>query len=110
MTGATYFGEVSFGGLSAGTQYIRMPLAGNGLAVTSVQTLTVTSGQGTTHLSGSLGWTGTGVGDSWNVSGSFSATVTEVGGRAFDMQMTESYASCSNEKFNVSLVRMGPNQ
>jgi hypothetical protein len=110
VTGATYFGEVSFGGLSNKTVILRIPLAGNGLAVSSVQTLTVTSGSGTTHQSGTLAWTGTGVGNSWNVSGTFSQTITEVGTHAFNTQMTESYATCSNEKFNVSLVRMGVKQ
>jgi hypothetical protein len=110
VTGATYVGEVSFAGLSAGTQYIRIPLSGNGLAVVSAQTWTVTGGKGTTHLSGKLAWTGTGVGDSWNVSGTFSATVTEVAPHAFAMQTTESYDTCSNEKFNYTLIRTGPNQ
>ena len=110
VTGNTYVGEVSFGGLSAGTQYIRIPLAANGLAVSSVQTWTVTGGKGTTKLSGTLAWTGAGVGNSWSVTGTFSATVTEVGAHVFDMQTTQSYDTCTNEKFNYSLVRMGPDQ
>ena len=107
VTGATYFGAVSFSGLSNKNLTIRIPLAGNGLAVSSVQTLTVTSGSGTTHQSGTLAWTGTGVGKSWNVSGTFSETVTEVDSHTFNTQMTESYDTCSNEKFNISLARMG---
>src|SRR4029077_3419591 len=103
-------GEVSFGGLGAATQIVRLPIAGNGLAVASQQNWTVTGGKGTTHLSGTLAWTGAGVGDSWSVSGTFSATVTEVGAHTFVMQTTQSYDTCSNEKFNYSLVRMGPNQ
>jgi len=110
VTGATYVGEVSFAGLSGATQYLRVPLAANGLAVVSAQTLTVTSGKGTTHLGGKLVWTGNGVGDSWNVSGTFSATVTEVGAHTFVMQTTESYDTCKNEQSNISLVRLGPNQ
>ena len=110
VTGNTYVGEVSFGGLNAGTQIIRFPLAANGLAVVSAQTWTVKSGKGTTHLSGSLTWTGVGVGNSWSVTGTFSATVTEVGTHAFVMQTTQSYDTCSNEKFNYSLVRMGADQ
>ena len=54
VTGATYFGEASFGGLSNKKLTIRIPLAGNGLAVSSVQTLSVTIGSGTTHQSGTL--------------------------------------------------------
>ena len=108
--GFVFIGEASFAGLSGATHYLRFPETGSNLAIVSAQTLTVTNGKGTTHLSGKLVWTGNGIGESWNYSGTFSATVTEIGTHAFVMQMKESYTGCAEEDSNISLVRMGVDQ
>jgi len=108
--GFAYTGSMSFGGLSATKNYLRALETGNNFAVDSLQTLNVTSGAGTTHPSGNLVWTGAGVGGSWNVSGSFSGTITEISTHAFVLQLKETYTGCSSEDINVSLVRIGVNQ
>jgi hypothetical protein len=108
--GFVFIGEASFAGLGGATHYLRIPETGSNLAIVSVQTLTVTSGKGTTHLNGKLVWTGNGFGESWNYSGTFSATVTEIGTHAFVMQMKESYTGCTEEDSNISLVRIGADQ
>ena len=108
--GFTFIGELSFGGLSNGTQYLRLPETGINLAVASIQTLTVKSGKGTTNMSGSLSWTGSGFGSSWTESGTFSETITEIGSHAFVMKLTDAYSGCTAETMNISLVRTGANQ
>src|SRR2546423_6307396 len=52
--GFAFTGSMSFAGLSGSTHYMRALEIGNNFAVDSIQTLTVTSGKGTTHLSGNL--------------------------------------------------------
>ena len=108
--GFAFIGEMSFAGLGGAKHYLRALETGIDFAVDSVQTLTVKSGKGTTSLSGSLTWTGNGVGGSWSETGTFSATVTEIGAHAFVMQMKDTYSGCSAENLNVALVRMGANQ
>lgn len=108
--GFTFIGELSFAGLSGSKHYLRALETGTNFAVDSVQTLAVTHGKGTTSLSGTLTWTGNGVGGSWSESGTFSATVTEIGGHTFVMQMTDVYSGCTAEVLNIALVRMGANQ
>lgn len=109
-SGDAYFTEVSFSGLSGSKHYIHMPLVGSPGAVVSAVTITVKSGKGTTNLGGTLAWTGNGVGGNWDVTGTFSATITEVGAHAFVMQAKLSYTNCTEEDWNVSLVRMGTYQ
>jgi hypothetical protein len=108
--GYVFVGEASFSGLGGGIHYLRMPETGNNLAFVSTQTLTVTSGKGTTSLGGKLTWTGTGIGESWNYTGTFTATITEIGTHAFVMQLKEAYNGCAAEESNISLVRTGLNQ
>ena len=105
-----FIGSMSFGGLSATKNYLRALETGPSTSIDSLQTLNVTSGAGTTHPSGGLVWTGAGIGGSWSVNGSFSATITEISTHAFVLQLKETYTGCSEEDINVSLVRIGVNQ
>jgi hypothetical protein len=75
----------------------------------SEQTLTTTKGKGTINLSGTLAWTGGGIGTSWSYTGTWFATITEIGSHAFAMLLSESYADCT-EELNLSLVKTGVNQ
>jgi hypothetical protein len=75
----------------------------------SVQTLNTTMRKGTINPAGTLTWTGGGIGGSWNYTGTWGATVKEVGSHAFAMLLTESYGDCQ-EDLNISLVRIGANQ
>lgn len=99
------FAEVSYGGLSSRTFYIKSPYAGSNGQVVSVQTMTVTSGLGSLTPSGTFTWTGYGA-YNWNVSGTFTTSIQEVGAHAFMLNLTESYSNC-NENQSLSLVRMG---
>ena len=108
--GFAFTGSMSFGGLSASKDYLRALETGNNFAVDSIQTLTVTGGKGTTQLSGSFVWTGSGIGGGWTENGTFSAMVTEIGTHAFILQLKETYSGCTAEDINVSLVRIGANQ
>lgn len=108
--GFAFVGSMSFSGLGGTTHYLRALETGDNVSLVSVQTLTVKSGKGTTTPSGSLAWTGGGVGGSWSENGTFSATVTELGTHAFVIQLKESYSGCSDEQLNVSLARIGANQ
>jgi len=108
--GFVYIASMSYGGLSGTTDYLRALETGSNLAVDSVQALTVKSGKGTTHPAGNLTWTGAGVGASWNETGTFSATITEIGTHTFVLQLTESYSGCTEEDINIPLARIGPNQ
>jgi hypothetical protein len=108
--GFAFVGSMSYSGFGGVTHYLRALQTGSNYAVVSVQTLTVKVGKGTTHPSGNLAWTGGGVGNSWNVGGTFSASVTEIGTHAFVLQLKESYNGCSEEDINVSLARIGANQ
>jgi len=112
--GAHFAGGVSYGGLSATTDYVRIPITAKSKALVSVQTLTVTSGKGTLRPSGKFTWTGNGFGGGgWSLSGTFQAQITEIGTHAFALQIGETYmngyGSCM-EVLNISLVRMGANQ
>ena len=108
--GYVYVGEASFSGLSGATHALRFPETGNNIAFVSTQILTVTSGKGTTNLGGKLTWTGAGIGESWNYTGTFTATITEIGTHSFVMQLKEIYNGCASEEYNISLVRTGGNQ
>jgi hypothetical protein len=108
--GFVFIGSMSFPGLSGTTYSLRALETGSNFAVASVQTLTVKSGKGTTHPSGSLAWTGSGVGGSWSVTGTFAATVTEIGTHTFVLQLKESYSGCTEEDLNIPLARIGVNQ
>lgn len=106
---AQYTGEVSFAGLGGEKHYIRVPTTGIDTASVSVQTLTTTTRKGTINPAGTLSWTGGGIGASWNYTGTWGATITEVGSHAFAMLLSESYGDCT-EYLNISLVRIGANQ
>jgi hypothetical protein len=101
--------EVSFAGLKGRTLYVRVPYSAssNGTLVelVSVETLTFTSGIGTLSPSGTFDWVGTGSA-SWNVSGSFTASITEVGTHAFMLNLAETYSNCTQTQA-VSLARTG---
>jgi hypothetical protein len=108
--GFVYIGSMSYAGLSGATDILRALETGNNFAVNSVQTLAVKSGKGTTHPSGDLTWTGAGIGGSWSVTGTFTATVTEIGTHSFVLQLKETYSGCSEEDLNIPLSRIGVNQ
>jgi len=108
--GFIYIGSMSYPGLSGATAYLRALETGNNFAVNSVQTLGIKTGKGTTHPSGDLTWTGAGIGGSWSVTGTFSATVVEIGTHSFVLQLQESYSGCSEEDLNIPLSRIGVNQ
>lgn len=107
---ATQFaGEVSYNGLAGTTAVIRIPLADSGQADISTQIFKITAGAGTTHPSGTFTWTGKGVGFSWNVSGTFAVTITEVDAHDFVLANVEKYTNCQEDQI-ISLVRFGPEQ
>lgn len=108
--GYVFIGSMSFAGLGGSKHYLRALETGSNFAVDSVQTLAVTGGKGTTNLSGNLTWTGAGIGGSWSESGTFSATVTEIGTHTFAMALKETYSGCTSEDINLALVRTGVNQ
>jgi hypothetical protein len=104
-SGSQVIAEVSFGGLSGKTLFIRYPYSSSNGALVSVQTVTLTSGLGTLSPSGTFTWTGTGA-YTWDVSGSYSATITEVGTHAFILNVTSTYTNCT-ETQSLSLARTG---
>ncbi|HLY04428.1 MAG TPA: hypothetical protein VKR31_01660 [Rhizomicrobium sp.] len=108
-SGDVFIGSMSFGGLSAATDYLRFLETGPNAGLDSVYTLYVKSGKGTKSPSGTFTWTGSGVGGSWSESGTFTGTVTEIGTHAFVLQLTVKYSSCT-ENLNIPLVRTGVNQ
>ena len=104
-SGSQVFAEVSFGGLSGKTMFIRFPYSGSNGAVASVETMTVTGGRGSLSPSGTLTWVGTGA-YNWNVSGTFTTSITEVGTHAFLLNVTDTYPNCT-ETQSLSLARTG---
>jgi hypothetical protein len=105
-----FTGSVSFAGLGGSKHYLRALEAGSNLALVSIQTLTVTTGKGTTKPYGDFTWSVSGMGGSASANGSFTSTITEIGTHAFVWQLKESYANCSSEVINLSLARIGANQ
>ena len=107
--GSQVISEVSFPGLRGKTLYIRIPYSaysnGELVQLVSVETLTLADGIGTLSPSGTFVWTGTGSA-SWDVSGSFTASITEVGTHAFMLNVTETYSNCT-ETEAISLARTG---
>jgi len=97
--------EVSFGGLSGKTLWIRYPYAASNGTVASVQTLTLTGGLGSVTPNGTFTWTGSGT-HTWDVSGTFTANVTEVGTHAFMITVVETFTDCT-ETQSLSLARVG---
>lgn len=108
--GFAFVGEMSFPNLSGSTWALRALESGSNYLVDSIQVLSIKTGKGTTKLTGDLTWTGAGVGDSWSKTGTFSATVTEVDGHDFVVQLDEAYTGCSAEDINVELTRVGAEQ
>ena len=108
--GYAYVGELTFPGLAGTAWGLHALESGSNFVVDSIQTLTVTTGKGTTKLGGNLTWIGAGVGSSWNKSGTFTATVTEIDTHDFVMQLNESYSGCSSEDITVELTRVGVTQ
>lgn len=107
--GDTFTGQESYAGLSGAIDYIRVPVIG-GSPIISVQELKITKGIGTTGPSGNLAWTGTGTTSQvWNVTGTFSETITEVGTHTFLAEIAESYSTCT-ENLWLSLARVSANQ
>ena len=108
-TGANFAGVLNYAGLS-GTQFaVRSPIVQPGAGVVSTQILKVTSGVGTTSPSGTFTWKGAGVGLSWNLSGTFSATLTEIDAFSFVAQVTEHYTngSACTENQLIAFTRTG---
>lgn len=108
-SGDVFIGSMSFGGLSATTDYLRFLETGPNAAFDSLYTLTVKSGKGTISPSGSFAWTGNGIGGSWSETGTFTSTITEITNHAFVLQLVVKYGSCT-EDLNIPLVRIGANQ
>jgi hypothetical protein len=104
-SGERYAGEVSYGGLSATTLVIRVPLTGEDAMFVWQQTLTIKGGVGSLDPTGTFVFKGVG-NLNWNVKGTFSATVLEIGPHELGMQISETYPDCA-EKLTISLVRIG---
>ena len=107
--GYAFIASMSFPGLSGTTWYLRALETGGNFAVESQQTLTVRSGKGSLSPGGSMLWDGSGIGDSWSESGTFTSSVTEIGTHAFVLALTEKYGSCT-EVLNIPLARIGVDQ
>jgi hypothetical protein len=108
--GPLYPGEVSFSGLNGTKHYVRSPWTYPDEAMVSVHVLSVTSGRGTTSWKGKLTRIAKGYGGKdWNVSGSFTAELHEIGSHMFGAEITESYGNCT-EEMAVSLVRVSSDQ
>jgi hypothetical protein len=107
--GSQVAGIVNYAGISSAALTLRVPLVQQGAAVVSTQRLTIKSGAGSTHPSGSFTWQGRGVGRSWDKSGTFSATLTEIDGYSFVAQIEETYGTygaCTEQQL-ISLARIG---
>ena len=108
--GSSFLGALNYGGLSATQLGLRVPIVQQaGVAVVSTQVLKVTGGVGTTHPSGTFTSKGSGVGASWNLSGTFTATLTEIDAYSFVAQVTESYMNngyTCNETQLIALTRL----
>lgn len=107
--GFVFIASMGFSGMKGPTWYLRALETGSGLGLLSVQTLTLTAGRGTTTPSGDLAWTGDGVGGSWNETGTFAGTITEIGTHGFAIELSEKYSGCS-EDLIIPLARIGLNQ
>lgn len=97
-SGASFAGVLQYAGLPGRSAFLRVPLAQ--LGVVSTQALTISSGVGTAHPSGTFTWKGVGPqGTVWNVSGSFQASITTVDVNSYVFAITESYGGCSESSY-----------
>jgi hypothetical protein len=109
-SGNQFAGVVNYAGLSGTRLGIRIPTIYNGAPIISTQYLTVKSGVGTTHPGGAFTWTGiSSDGQQWNISGTFSATITEMDTFSFIAAVTETYSGCT-EHLSVGVTRVGAKQ
>jgi hypothetical protein len=97
-------GVVNYSGLSATTIGIRVPDVRTDVAVISLQALKITNGAGTLTPSGTFTWKGAGIGANWDLTGTFSASLTEVDGFSFATKVTETYSGCTEVQL-ISLIR-----
>jgi hypothetical protein len=105
-SGSTYAGVLQYGGLSGTTVTLRTPLPI--LSLMSTQVLTITSGQGGSSPSGTFTWKGVGPsGTAFNVSGTFSASVTTVDTNSVVFNISEHYGSCT-ETSAISATKVRP--
>jgi hypothetical protein len=96
--GDQYSGVLQYGGLSATVDTLRMTLPGRGLVWTEV--LTITSGIGTTQPAGTFTWQEVKPsGTVFDVSGTFSLTVTKVDKNSYIFAITKQYGNCSASSY-----------
>jgi hypothetical protein len=107
--GAEFAGVVDWGGIQSKTLTVRAPVAITGLyAIVSQQVLTITSGLGTTNLSGTVEWTAAGIDSPFSkLDGTFTASLVYVDAESFVANLTEDFVSidCS-EGIDVALTRV----
>ena len=105
QSGAAFAGVLQYAG-SVSKDTLRVPLPQ--LGAMSTQVLTVTSGLGGNHPSGTFTWKGVGPsGTIWNVSGDFAASVTTVDANSLVFAINETYGSCSESSY-ISATRLKP--